>query len=61
MKKQFIFSAMLGLCAFGGTAMYPGSAIAAVAQSPTIKVRGQVIDDQGEPLLEVMLVIMSAR
>ena len=51
MKKQFIFSAMLGLCAFGGTAMYPGSAIAAVAQSPTIKVRGQVIDDQGEPLL----------
>ena len=51
MKKQFIFSAMLGLCAFGGTAMYPHSAMAAVAQSPTIKVRGQVIDDQGEPLL----------
>ena len=31
--------------------MYPVSAIAAVAQSPTIKVRGQVIDDQGLPLL----------
>ena len=51
MKKQLIFSAMLGLCGFGGMMMYPVSAIAAVAQSPTIKVRGQVIDDQGLPLL----------
>lgn len=51
MKKQLILSTMLGLCAFGGTAMYPTSAMATVAQSPTIKVRGQVVDEQGEPLL----------
>ena len=51
MKKQFIFSAMLGLCAFGGTMVYPSSALAAVAQSPSIKVSGQVIDEQGLPLL----------
>lgn len=51
MKKQFIFSAMLGLCAFGGTTVYPSSALAAVAQSPSIKVSGQVIDEQGLPLL----------
>ncbi len=31
--------------------MYPTSAMATVAQSPTIKVRGQVVDEQGEPLL----------
>ena len=51
MKKQFIFSAMLGLCAFEGTMVYPSSALAAVAQSPSIKVSGQVIDEQGLPLL----------
>lgn len=51
MKKQLIFSTMLGLCAFGGTAVYPTTAIAAVTQSPTIKVSGQVVDEQGEPLL----------
>lgn len=51
MKKQFIFSAMLGLCAFGGTVICPSLAVAAVAQSPTIKVRGQVVDEQGLPLL----------
>ena len=42
MKKHLIFSAMLGLCALGGTAMYPVSVMAAVAQSPAIKVSGQV-------------------
>ena len=30
--------------------VYPTPAIATVAQSPAIKVRGQVIDEQGEPL-----------
>ncbi len=51
MRKQFIFSAMLGLCAFGGTAGYVTPAMAAVAQSPTIKVSGKVIDELGEPLM----------
>ena len=31
--------------------VYPSSALAAVAQSPSIKVSGQVIDEQGLPLL----------
>ena len=51
MNKHLIFSAMLGLCAFGSTAMYSVPAMAAVAQSPAIKVSGQVVDEQGEPLL----------
>ena len=51
MRKQFIFSAMLGLCAFGGTAVYVTPAMATVAQSPTIKVSGKVIDELGEPLM----------
>ena len=51
MKKQLIFSAMLGLCAFGSATMYTVPTMAAVAQSPAIKVSGQVIDEQGEPLL----------
>ena len=42
---------MLGLCAFGGMTMYAAPALAAVAQASTIKVRGQVIDEQGMPLL----------
>lgn len=42
---------MLGLCAFGSTAMYSVPSMAAVAQSPAIKVSGQVVDEQGEPLL----------
>ena len=41
---------MLSLCAMGGMMVYPTPAIATVAQSPAIKVRGQVIDEQGEPL-----------
>lgn len=51
MRKQFIFSAMLGLCALGSTGVYAAPAMTAVAQSPTIKVRGQVVDEQGEPLV----------
>lgn len=61
MKKQLIFSAMLGLCALGSTAVYPLSAMAAVAQSPTIKVRGQVIDELGEPLLGATIRIKNAQ
>ena len=51
MKKQVIFSAMLGLCAFGGTGVYAAPATTVMAQSQTIKVSGQVIDEQGMPLM----------
>ena len=57
MRKQFIFSAMLGLCAFGGTAVYAAPDMVAVVQSQTIKVKGQVIDELGEPLLGATILI----
>ena len=50
MRKHLLFSVMLSLCAMGGMMVYPTPAIATVAQSPAIKVHGQVIDEQGEPL-----------
>ena len=50
MRKHLFFSVMLSLCSFGSMAVYSTPAMATVAQSPTIKVRGQVIDEQGDPL-----------
>ena len=50
MRKHLLFSVMLSLCAMGGMMVYSTPVMATVAQSPTIKVRGQVIDEQGEPL-----------
>lgn len=50
MRKHLFFSVMLSLCAFGGMAVYSTPAMATVAQSSTIKVRGQVVDEQGEPM-----------
>lgn len=55
MKKHLIFSAMLGLCALGGTAMYPVSVMAAVAQSPAIKVSGQVLMNKVNPCWVLLL------
>lgn len=54
MRKHLLFSVMLSLCAMGGMMVYPTPAIATVAQSPAIKVRGQVIDEQGEPLTRLL-------
>ena len=61
MRKQFIFSAMLGLCAFGGTAVYAAPDMVVVAQSQTIKVKGQVIDELGEPLLGATILIKDGK
>ena len=61
MRKQFIFSAMLGLCALGGTAVYAAPDMVAVAQSQTIKVKGQVIDELGEPLLGATILIKDGK
>ena len=49
MKKQ-LFSVMLCLGAMGGLSTFPMPLKAAVSQSQTIKVKGQIVDDQGEPL-----------
>ena len=50
MKKQ-LFSMMLCLGAIGSISLSPMPAMAAVAQDQTIKVKGQVVDDLGEPLI----------
>ena len=42
---------MLCMSAMGGFAAFATPAMASVAQAPTIKVSGQVVDDQGEPLV----------
>lgn len=50
MRKHLFLSVMLGLCAFSSMTVYPTPAMATVTQSPTIKVRGQIVDEQGEPM-----------
>ena len=51
MQKQ-LFSMMLGLSVIGGmTAALPLPVMASVAQAQTIKVQGQVVDQDGEPLV----------
>ena len=45
MRKHLFLSVMLGLCAFSGMTVYPTPAMATVTQSPTIKVRGQIVDE----------------
>ena len=42
---------MLCMSAMGGFVAFATPAMASVAQAPTIKVSGQVVDDQGEPLV----------
>ena len=51
MRKQ-LFSMMLCLGAVGGASFAtPMTAMAAVAQDQVITVKGQVVDDQGEPMI----------
>ena len=50
MRKEVLFSLMLTLGMMGGLTVCPLSAHAAVAQQ-TIKVKGQVVDQDGEPLI----------
>ena len=51
MRKQFLFSAMLTLGVTAGLVVCPVPAEASVTQSQTIKVSGQVVDQDGEPLI----------
>ncbi|MBM6992336.1 MAG: TonB-dependent receptor [Prevotella sp.] len=50
MRKQ-LFSVMLSLSVMGSFAVCPIPAMASVSQAQTIKVKGQVVDQQGEPLV----------
>ena len=49
MQKQ-LFLLMLGLSTMGGVAIHPTPAMALEAPAPNIIVKGQVVDDMGEPL-----------
>ena len=53
MRKHVLFSVMLLLGILGGLVVCPVPAMASVAQSKTIKVGGQVVDQDGEPLIGV--------
>lgn len=50
MRKE-LFSVMLCLSVMGGFATYPTTSMASMTQAETIKVKGQIVDDQGEPLI----------
>lgn len=51
MRKQLLFSVLLTLGVMGGITCCPTSIMASVTQSQTIKVTGQVVDQDGEPLI----------
>ena len=51
MRKHVLFSAMLFLGTMAGFTVCPLPAIASVQQEQTIKVSGQVVDQDGEPLI----------
>lgn len=51
MRKHVLFSAMLFLGTMAGITVCPTPAIASVQQEKTIKVSGQVVDHDGEPLI----------
>ena len=50
MRKQ-LFSVMLCLSAIGASVAIPTPAMASVMQSQIIKVRGMVVDENGEPII----------
>lgn len=50
MRKHLFLFTMLNLSAFSGMMVFSTPLMATVAQSQTIKVRGQVVDEQGEPM-----------
>ena len=60
MRKQVLFSAMLMLGVMGGFSTYPVPAMASVTQQ-TIKVTGQVVDQDGEPLIGATIKLKGAQ
>ena len=60
MRKQVLFSLMLALGAVGGLSVCPVSVKAAVTQQ-TIKVKGQVVDQGGEPLIGATVRVKGAQ
>ena len=60
MRKQVLFSMMLMLGAMGGLSFCPTPAMASVTQQ-TIKVKGQVVDQDGEPLIGATVRVKGAQ
>ncbi len=60
MRKEVLFSLMLTLGMTGGLTVCPVSANAAVTQQ-TIKVKGQVVDQDGEPLIGATVRVKGAQ
>ena len=59
MRKQVLFSVMLFCSILGGLSVYPVTARASVTQQ-TIKVTGQVVDQDGEPLIGATIRVKGA-
>ena len=61
MRKQVLFSVMLSLGMVGGISTYSIPAMASVQQGQTIKVSGQVVDQEGEPLIGATIKVKGAQ
>ena len=60
MRKQVLLSVMLTVCTLGGVAVSSVPVMAAVTQNQTIKVTGQVVDQDGEPLIGATVKVKGA-
>ena len=61
MRKELLFSAMLFSSALAGFTLCPTTAMASVQQDQTIKVSGQVVDQDGEPLIGATIKLKNAQ
>ena len=61
MRKQVLFSAMLSFGMLGGLSVCPSPVMASVQQAQTIKVSGQVVDQDGEPLIGATVKLKNAQ
>ena len=61
MRKQLVFSVMLSLGVVGGMSFCPVEAHASMQQDQTIKVSGQVVDQDGEALIGATVKIKGAQ
>ena len=61
MRKELLFSAMLFSSVLAGFTFCPTTAMASVQQDQTIKVSGQVVDQDGEPLIGATIKIKGAQ
>ncbi len=59
MRKDFLFSAMLSMCALTGLSTCPLPVMASVTQQ-TVKVSGQVVDQDGQPLIGATVKVKGA-